>query len=208
MHSSQHNGAFHPDDYGMAPPSYEKATQPTSNLNPKGWTKKKKILVGAAVAIVILIAIIVGAVVGTRDNAYPDYSQVTYRLADTYSGANFFDDFDFYNKADPTGGFLHYVLEDAATQPAHNLTYATENSAIVRVDTSSGEYDTETGRWSIRISSKKQYNSGLFLFDVMHVPYGCATWPAIWLSDADNWPNHGTSIPSFRGKSPTDIPCR
>lgn len=190
---ADHRALDETDDYGVPPPSYEKVTKQTSAWNPKAWTKKTKIIVGAVLAaIIIIIVIIVGAVVGTQNsNSYPDYSQLSYRLEDTYGGTTFFDDFTFFNAADPTHGFLHYVLEDAATQPAHNLTYASENSAILRVDTSSGEYDTDTGRWSVRVQSKKQYNSGLFIFDVAHFPFGCATWPAIWLSDSSNWPDNG-----------------
>lgn len=50
---------------------------------------------------------------------------------------------------------------------------------------------TSTGRNSVRVTSKTQYNSGLFIFDVKHTPHGCGTWPALWLSDADNWPSNG-----------------
>lgn len=184
-----------------APPSYEKATARSSTWSPKTWKKKTRIVVIIAiVAAIIIIAVVVGAVLGTRNNnnSYPDYAPLTYRLEDVYSGPDFFDDFNFFNEPDPTHGFLHYVLEDAATQPAHNLTYASENSAILRVDTTSGEYDTETGRWSVRVSSKKQYNSGLFIFDVLHSPYGCGTWPALWICDDNNWPDNGkrTRVPS------------
>jgi hypothetical protein len=173
----------------MTPPSKGNSTKPGS------WTKRSKIIVAAIAAVVIIVAIIVGAVVGTQNNSsYPDYKQLAYRLEDTYSGTDFFDNFDFFDAADPTNGFVHYVLEDAATQPAHNLTYASESSAILRVDTTSDEYDTSTGRWSVRVSSKKQYDSGLFVFDVMHSPVGCGTWPALWLCDDNNWPNNGQRI--------------
>lgn len=192
----------------MPPPSYEKATRPASQWNPKSWTNKTKIIVGVALAaIIVIVAVVVGAVLGTRNNSnsYPKYSQLTYRLEDDYSGPNFFDDFDFFNQPDPTNGFLHYVLRDAAQQPAHNLTYATEDSAILRVDTTSNEYDTDTGRWSVRVSSKKQYNSGLFIFDVLHSPYGCGTWPALWICDDNNWPDNGKPTEHTQLNSPTDL---
>lgn len=69
------------------------------------------------------------------------------------------------------------------------MTFAGENSAILRVDTSNE--DASTGRRSVRVESKKTYESGLFIFDIMHSPYGCGTWPALWLSDASNWPENG-----------------
>ena len=70
-----------------------------------------------------------------------------------------------------------------------NLTYATPTSAILRVDTS--ERNASTGRKSVRLESKKQYDDGLFIFDILHSPYGCGTWPALWLTDPANWPTHG-----------------
>jgi hypothetical protein len=43
----------------------------------------------------------------------------------------------------------------------------------------------------VRLESKRQYNRGLFVFDVKHAPTGCATWPALWLVDPYSWPAHG-----------------
>jgi len=66
------------------------------------------------------------------------------------------------------------------------LTYATSDTVIIKVDTTVGpgsEPDASTGRFSVRLESKKQYGPGLFLFDVKHTPYGCGTWPALWLSE-------------------------
>ena len=80
-----------------------------------------------------------------------------------------------------------YAARDDAL--ALNLTYATAASAILRVDTSTT--DTSTGRKSARVESKTNYNSGLFIFDVVHSPYGCSTWPALWLTDPSNWPLNG-----------------
>lgn len=63
-------------------------------------------------------------------------------------------------------------------------------SVYLRVDTT-GNKET-TGRHSVRIESKKQYDKGLFIFDIQHTPYGCGTWPALWLTaDSDHWPANG-----------------
>lgn len=70
-----------------------------------------------------------------------------------------------------------------------NLTYASDSSAILRVDTETG--NQTSGRKSVRITSTDTYDSGLFIFDVVHSPYGCATWPALWLTDPSNWPENG-----------------
>ncbi|KAG9227952.1 glycoside hydrolase family 16 protein [Amylocarpus encephaloides] len=161
--------------------------------HPKGWGKK--ILGGIAATIVILIVVIVVPVVVTRnkDNAYPNYSTLTYSLSESYSGTSFFDEFDYFTGYDPTAGFVHYVPSEQAE--ALNLTYASSSSAILRVDTSvnsSSVPNASTGRFSVRISSKKQYaNNQLFIFDVKHTPTGCGTWPALWLVDQDHWPTNG-----------------
>lgn len=82
---------------------------------------------------------------------------------------------------------MHYV--DGPGSTLLNLTHAGDRSAILRVDTS--EANASTGRKSARVESKSQYNSGLFIFDVLHTPYGCGTWPALWLADPAHWPDNG-----------------
>lgn len=112
-------------------------------------------------------------------------------IADT--GTTFFDNFDYYTGYDPASGFVHYV--PAATAASYNLTYASASSAILRVDTSVTNEtvpNASTGRFSVRITSKTQYGlDNLFVFDVKHTPVGCATWPALWMSDPSNWPTNG-----------------
>ena len=157
-----------------------------SRWNPRSWGLKTKLAVAIA-AIIILVVIIIGAVLGTRANRYPNYSQLRYTIKDTYSGTGFFTNFDYFTGYDPTSGFVHYC--DSSYSAELNLTYATSSTAVLRVDTS--ETAATTGRKSARITSKNQYNDGLFIFDITHSPYGCGTWPAIWLSDTSNWPYHG-----------------
>ncbi|KAI0194645.1 concanavalin A-like lectin/glucanase domain-containing protein [Astrocystis sublimbata] len=158
---------------------------------PKYWRRRSWVIAGVIAAIVLIIVIVVPVEV-TKANRYPDYSPLNYALADRYSGTTFFDDFDYFTGYDPAQGFVHYVPKEQAMQL--NLTYASESTAILRVDTTVGpgsEPDASTGRFSVRVSSKRQYNSGLFIFDVKHTPYGCGTWPALWLVDENNWPDHG-----------------
>ncbi|KXT15842.1 hypothetical protein AC579_10401 [Pseudocercospora musae] len=125
----------------------------------------------AAAVIAVLAAIVVGAVVETELNEYPDYSSLSYTLTDTYSGTDFFDNFDYFTGYDPTSGFVHYVDSSVATSQQYNLTYASSESAVLRVDAS--ETDASTGRYSVRITSKKH------------------TWPALWPSDPNNSPENG-----------------
>lgn len=96
----------------------------------------------------------------------------------------------FYH-LEPTGERALTVTRYLSEQSAKwsNLTYASDTSAVMKVDT---QYpNTVGGRNSVRITSKKTYNDGLFIFDVVHSPYGCGTWPALWLTDPSNWPLNG-----------------
>ena len=103
----------------------------------------------------------------------PSYQHDGYGMPlDNYTGLNFFDNFDYITGYDPSAGFVHYV--DQAGSAQMNLTYASSTSAVMRVDTS--VTDASTGRFSVRITSKNTYNNGLFIFDVLHTPYGCGTW--------------------------------
>ncbi|KAI0977189.1 concanavalin A-like lectin/glucanase domain-containing protein [Xylaria arbuscula] len=155
------------------------------------WRKRTWAIVGLVAAIILIIVIVVPVKV-TEANRYPNYSKLDYSLADEYSGSTFFDNFDYFTGYDPAQGFVHYVPSEQAT--SLNLTYATNSTAVLRVDTSVGPSsnpDASTGRFSVRVESKRQYESGLFIFDVIHTPYGCGTWPALWLTDQSNWPNNG-----------------
>ncbi|KXH43155.1 endo-beta-glucanase [Colletotrichum simmondsii] len=176
-------------DYGFS--NERLGQQQTAWWNPKGWTKRIWAGVGGALVIIIVIVVAV-TVTQNNKNRYPDYSQLTYKLSDTYSGENFFDGFNYFNTYDPTGGMVHYVGADEAA--SRNLTYATSSTAVLRVDHTTGNTsspDASTGRFSVRVESKTQYDKGLFIFDVKHTPYGCASWPALWFSDPNNWPDAG-----------------
>ncbi|KAG8930317.1 hypothetical protein FRC02_004359 [Tulasnella sp. 418] len=45
-------------------------------------------------------------------------------------------------------------------------------------------------RKGVRIHSRSSFNGGLWLADVVHMPVGCATWPAFW-THGPGWPNAG-----------------
>lgn len=197
----------------MKGPAYEiydpEAPEP-SRWNPKNWPTWGKWTAGIAVVLVVAAAV-VGGVLGARANKYPDYTKLTYSLVDTYSGTDFFDNFDYYTETDPSDGYVTYVSSSIADSSSYNLTYASSSSAVLRVDTSTSDTTTtastgsmggpgstttststtSSGRNSVRITSKNTYNDGLFVFDILHAPYGCGTWPALWLTDPNNWPEHG-----------------
>ncbi|KAJ6088700.1 hypothetical protein N7486_009961 [Penicillium sp. IBT 16267x] len=154
--------------------------------DPRGWSPLTKALSAAGIVVVIIV-VIVGAVLGVRANRYPKYLPLNYRLVNRYQGTSFFDQFHYFTDDDPTDGFVVYVNE--RTAQSLNLTYASETSAILRVDSLTPK--ALAGRNSVRIESKSTYDNGLFIFDIIHTPYGCGTWPALWLTDGYNWPMNG-----------------
>ena len=62
----------------------------------------------------------------------------------------------------------------------------------------------EGPRDSLRLEGKRNFNRGLFIVDVRHMPAGCGTWPAFWLTDEDNWPING-EIDVIEGVNTQDI---
>lgn len=93
----------------------ETGNNPAPSLPPSGpcgWSRITKWRVGALVVMALIVAVVVGAVVGVRNrnnNRYPKYSKLNYTLVDTYEGPSFFDNFDFFSGEDPTYGFVQYV---------------------------------------------------------------------------------------------------
>ncbi|KAJ5683625.1 hypothetical protein N7462_006790 [Penicillium macrosclerotiorum] len=155
--------------------------------DPHSWSTRKKIISAAIVLVIVMVIVVVGTVEGIRVNRYPEYSPINYQLVDTFEGTSFFDQFDYFSGDDPTDGFVVYVNQEAAQDL--NLTYATDTSAILRVDAFTPK--ALAGRNSVRIESKAKYDTGLFIFDIIHTPHGCGTWPALWLTDGYNWPTNG-----------------
>ncbi|KAL8853026.1 MAG: hypothetical protein Q9221_002056 [Calogaya cf. arnoldii] len=124
----------------------------------------------------------------------------TYTLIDSYDPSNWFSKFHFWDQKDPTNGFVQYKsLSSAASTGliAVDTTSTTIPAIYMGVDHTTKD---PRGRASVRISSKKSYNHGLFIFDIEHSPGGiCGTWPAFWLlSDSGKWPVGG-EIDIFEG---------
>lgn len=99
----------------QSPSTPDSATAPTAAspwYNPSGWSLKTKLVVGGvtiAVAVVVVVATVVGVVKGKQANPYPDYKKLEYHLVDDYMGKEFFDRFDYFSAEDPTNGFVKYV---------------------------------------------------------------------------------------------------
>jgi len=109
-----------------------------------------------------------------------------YNLVLSYSGTEFYDQWDFWDLADPTHGVVTYL----SLQDAQNAGLVSINSAghlIMKADTTP---QVTTGRASVRITTQASFNGGLLIMDALHMPTGCGTWPAFWTNGPD-WPING-----------------
>ncbi|KAG9663609.1 glycoside hydrolase family 16 protein, partial [Aureobasidium melanogenum] len=115
----------------------------------------------------------------------------SYSLQDTYAGSNFYEGFNFFTDSDPTHGFVQYV-DQATAISSGILGYGTGNTAKWGVDDTTVLYANSTGRQSVRLEGKVNYNHGLFLADIKHMPGSiCGVWPAFWTLGDSTWPAHG-----------------
>lgn len=112
-----------------------------------------------------------------------------YTLDDSIVGEDFYSSFNFEAIPDPTDGRVTYV--DQSTAQMLNLTYATSDTFIMRADDTTVLTASGPGRNSVRIRSNNQYTQHVVVFDMLHMPEGCGTWPAVWETDESNWPDGG-----------------
>ncbi|KAI0072358.1 putative laminarinase [Panus rudis PR-1116 ss-1] len=124
----------------------------------------------------------------------------TYQLSDNHVGSDFLSSFTHQAIADPTHGRVNYV--DQATALAQNLTYASGNTFIIRADSKTTLSASGPGRNSVRVKSVKTYTTHVDVFDIRHMPQGCATWPAAWETNESNWPNGGEVDIGVNDQSP------
>ncbi|KAJ6453478.1 concanavalin A-like lectin/glucanase domain-containing protein [Mycena vitilis] len=115
----------------------------------------------------------------------------TWTKADFYQGQSFLDQsqwkFETYPGGDPTHGFVNYLGHDDAI--SKNLTGVDNNVLTLAVDDFT-QLGSGQKRDSVRISTKKTYNGGLFIADFAAMPASCGAWPA-WWSVGPNWPGGG-----------------
>jgi len=115
-------------------------------------------------------------------------SAKNFTLVDKYQGANFFDGWDFFSDADPTNGNVDFATQQEAFDGGLAFT-AKDGTTVLAVDDRSA-VPVGGNRKSVRISSKKTYDGGLFIADFWAMPHGCGVWPA-WWSVGPNWPSAG-----------------
>ncbi|KAK0489140.1 glycoside hydrolase family 16 protein [Armillaria novae-zelandiae] len=136
-----------------------------------------------------------------RAASAPHVRKATYTLKDMYQGQSFLDEWDFFSQSDPTNGLVDYQTKQAAT--SQGLAYVqADGTTILKVDNTT-ILQSGQNRASVRISSKTQYSSGLFIADIYSMPHGCSVWPAYW-SVGPDWPNAG-EIDVIEGVNQQDL---
>jgi hypothetical protein len=113
-----------------------------------------------------------------------------YRLVERQVGARLFDYYDFLDGPDSLGsaGFNLYLGERRAKE----LQLAgVDDDGYVILRSTEGDNSTDFMRQSVRLEGRRRWDRGLFVLDVSWMPWGCGVWPAFWLTDEDDWPDHG-----------------
>jgi len=121
-------------------------------------------------------------------NYNPDGSPFLWLPQDTYAGKTFFDRWDFFEGADPTGGTVNYVNQSTAV--ANGYIFVEDDGTVIMKADDNTTLPMGVNRDSVRITSQAQYNTGLFILDLTRAPWGCAIWPAFWTVGGD-WPKNG-----------------
>jgi hypothetical protein len=116
-------------------------------------------------------------------------SNKTYTIQDFYQGEDFINQWDFFTGTDPTGGNVNYQSKSDAQSKGLAYVNDCDNSTVLAVDSTS-TVASGGKRDSVRITSQKSYNSGLFVIDASNMPVGCSTWPSFW-TVGPNWPSAG-----------------
>lgn len=111
-----------------------------------------------------------------------------FTLTDKYQGQNFFDNWDFFEGDDPTHGTVTFASQDDAFNSGLAFVRP-DGTAVIAVDDTTQLAEGQP-RKSVRITSQKTYDGGLFIIDVNAMPHGCGVWPA-WWTVGPNWPSGG-----------------
>ncbi|KAG2088388.1 uncharacterized protein F5147DRAFT_658725 [Suillus discolor] len=112
-----------------------------------------------------------------RTAAHKQLIGKTYMIQDFYRGGDFFKDVSliydwiFAIGPDPTGGNVIYQGQSDAQSKRLAYVDDCDNSFILAVDSTS-TVAAGGQRASVRITSQKSYNGGLFIFDASYMPVG------------------------------------
>ncbi len=110
-----------------------------------------------------------------------------YQLIELQQGKDLLNYYDFLDGPDSAGsaGFQTYVSRRRAHQ-LKLLQFHPDGALMIKSAPNAGKQ-----RLSIRLEGKRRFDRGLFMLHVDHIPAGCGTWPAFWLTDEDHWPYNG-----------------
>ncbi|TFK92177.1 glycoside hydrolase family 16 protein [Polyporus arcularius HHB13444] len=119
-----------------------------------------------------------------------------YNLVKNYAGQSFFTGWDYADGFDnTTNGAVNWLNQSAAT--AANLTSINSaGRAVIKVDDFTNLPNVtvvtdQLKRNSVTLSTHDFFPVGsVFIFDAVHIPFGCSVWPAFW-TRGPNWPNGG-----------------
>ncbi|KAH9939824.1 putative beta-glucanase from glycoside hydrolase family GH16 [Amylocystis lapponica] len=102
----------------------------------------------------------------------------TYTIEQNNVGSTFLDNFQWETFTGTPNGRANYV--DKQTSLSQNLTFTSDDTFIIRADSTSVLSDSDPGRNSVRIKSNISLNTHVAVFDIRHMPQGCGTWPSLW----------------------------
>jgi len=182
----------------------------------KNWKAEGRLIFMTSLCVLACGLIIASFWVGADFIGPPNQPTGPYQLIERQEGNGFLGYYTYLEGPDSVGsnGYINYVGERRAKElNIANISYEVDElDQFYRrrvLDESDVEKmispkkkkkpflylktaPTEAGpRESIRLEGKKRFDRGLFIIDVRHMPAGCGTWPAFWLTDEANWPVNG-----------------
>ncbi|KAG2088387.1 uncharacterized protein F5147DRAFT_789534 [Suillus discolor] len=94
-----------------------------------------------------------------------------YTFQDFYQGEDFINDWDFFTGSDPTSGNVNYQSKSEVQSKGLAYVNDCDSSTVLAVDSNSA-VAPGGNRDSVRITSQKSYNGGLFVIDALNMPVG------------------------------------
>lgn len=163
-----------------------------------------------SVTLIVILGVGVVLAVGSVFVGPPNQPVGKYKIFQAQTGESFWNFYNFYEGPDSAGsnGYIKYISKKDAME-LELAKVITEDIPVYSNDTSGNETTTseettkqdfifmgsaptkEGPRLSIRLEGKQRFDRGLFIIDLDHMPSGCGTWPAFWLTDEVNWPVNG-----------------
>jgi len=164
---------------------------PRKSFRKEGKDYMKRTILSMVLVVVVLFSCVgMLLLLGNILVGHPREPLGPYILLDAQEGGHFFDSYQFYEGRDSAGsnGFNYYVNRDRAFTSGIAEIKTEDHEEYIYM----GSSPTDEGpRESIRLEGSRRFNRGLFILDVRHMPEGCGTWPAFWLTDEPNWPVNG-----------------